>query len=442
MKWLTIVLLQAICVFCLSQKTFAAECRAAKSRHIIKRFPVVFKADQKLLGSQVGHLEAWRFFGKKWQQVALQVDQVDSDGSYVLEEGLPYTKYNDDGFVDANDELSLRTSSFGDFFSTKQIPTNVRTRFKRSASVDFCNESGVYLGSVLIGETYEVAVALPFDPLFRDKDRLVETAKYRYQFRQGQPMLIGDVKIKTPQGYADVFAGSSFVMPLIPRIFIFPAFYFGESDFASEIECWRSGPVRSIVAVGAKLKNFFSFLNLHLFSELIFYDDFFQIPTRIEFVFDPSRFLARGSGLAYILRYPAGVDWRLDSNLEPLPIKGLPSGSDVKTAYEQSKEGKFAVRGSSPIGSFVANVRVDAKALRQAPPPYVVARDTFKLEGAKASWPWLAGTQGDLGVFIEISGVKAGSYDFALDVALSNQADDGFADFQTVVAEWPDSKER
>jgi hypothetical protein len=123
-------------------------------------------------------------------------------------------------------------------------------------------------------------------------------------------------------------------------------------------------------------------------------------------------------------------------------VKGPPSGSDVKTAYDQSKHGKFAVRGSSPIGSFVANVRVDEKALRQAPPPYVVDRDTFKLEGAKASWPWLAGTQGDLGVFIEISGVKAGSYDFALDVALSNQAHDEFADFQTVVAQWPDSKAR
>jgi hypothetical protein len=442
MKWVVYGIVQAICIFFLSQKTIAADCRAGKSRQIINRFPVVFNVNQDLMGSPVGHLEAWRLFGKTWQQVPLQVDQVDPDGSYVLEEGLPYTKYNDDGFVDANDELSLRTSSFGDFFYPKQIPAKVLSRFKRSASVDFCNESGVYLGSVLIGETKEVAVAMPFEPLFRDKERIVETGKYRYQFRQGQPMLIGDVKIKTPQGYKDVFSGSSFVMPLIPRIFIFPSFYFGESDFASEIECWRSGPVRSIVAVGAKLKNFFSFLNLHLFSELVFYEDFFQIPTRIEFVFDPSRFLTRGSGLAYILRYPRGVDWRLDSNLEPLPLKGLPAGGDVKTAYDQSKEGKFAVQGSSPIGSFVANVRVDEKALRQAPPPYVVARDTFKLEAAKAAWPWIAGTQGDLGVFIEISGVKAGSYDFALDVALSNQADDGFADFQTVVARWPDPKER
>jgi hypothetical protein len=46
---------------------------------------------------------------------------------------------------------------------------------------------------------------------------------------------------------------------------------------------------------------------------------------------------------------------------------------------------------------------------------------------------------GSLGVFIEISGVTRGSYDFALDVALSNQADDGFTDFHAVAAKWPDS---
>ncbi|MEI6398890.1 MAG: carotenoid 1,2-hydratase, partial [Pseudomonadota bacterium] len=56
----------------------------------------------------------------------------------------------------------------------------------------------------------------------------------------------------------------------------------------------------------------------------------------------------------------------------------------------------------------------------------VSARVTFK----KSS--------GSLGVFIEISGVQRGMYDFALDVALSNQAHDNFTDFQAVSAIWPD----
>jgi hypothetical protein len=99
----------------------------------------------------------------------------------------------------------------------------------------------------------------------------------------------------------------------------------------------------------------------------------------------------------------------------------------------------FAVRGRSGIGSFAAHVRVDDKALRQAPPPYLASGEAFVSEKFKKAWPWLSRSKGSLGVFIEISGVKTGTYDFALDVALSNQADDGFADFQTVRASWPDS---
>ena len=56
----------------------------------------------------------------------------------------------------------------------------------------------------------------------------------------------------------------------------------------------------------------------------------------------------------------------------------------------------------------------------------------------RTHWPWLKKSNGSLAVFIDISGVKRGMYDFALDVALSNQAHDGFTDFQAVSAHWHD----
>ena len=433
--------LVALLILVFAKNAHAAGCDPGSGRKSPSRFPVVFKPNEKLFGSRVSNLRAWRFIGKKWEQTALQVDEVGSDGSYVLEEGLPYTKFNDDGLLDANDELSIAGKSLGENFIGLNLDKNLRAHLNRWAKVDFCAGDSTYLGSILIAEDKQQLADLPFKPLFNRKESEVLTSKYHYKFRANQPMLIGEVKVVTPRGEKDVFAGSSFVMPLIPRLFFFPDFYFGEDDFTSEIESWRSGPVRSIVAVGSKMKKFFSLIDLHLFSELVFYDDFFQIPTQIEFVFDPSRFLTRGSGLAYILKYPEGVDWTLTSNLESLPPGGPESGSIKKTAYEQSSQGVFGVRGSSSIGSFIANVRVDEKALRQAPPPYIASKQLFMSEGVKKAWPWLARADGSLGVFIEISGVKAGGYDFALDVALSNQADDVFADFQTVWANWPDLAE-
>jgi hypothetical protein len=178
-----------------------------------------------------------------------------------------------------------------------------------------------------------------------------------------------------------------------------------------------------------------------LFSELVFYEDYFQIPTKIEFVFDPSTFLDRGSGLSYVLKYPTGGEWTLTTNLEPLPKDGPIKGDLKQTAFEQSPRGSYLVRGSNGSGSFMANVRVDQKALKLVPPPYLALENDFKDDDLGKGWPWLKKSNGSIAVFIDISGVKRGMYDFALDVALSNQAHDEFTDFQAVSAIWHDSTE-
>ena len=432
-------------VFLISFVLFGLEttCRAAPCLPVgdsisKTRFPIVFNTPDWLRGAGVRKIEAWRYIKNSWHQVSIQVDEVNADGNYVLEEGIPYTRYTDDALLDGNDELSVIGLSLGGGFTRKAVTKKLAARFTHFQRVDFCGAGEKYLGSLLVGETAGTAEIPKFVPFYSSDLNEVNTSRYRYSFRGKQPMLIGDVLLKTAFGEKPVFAGSSFVMPLIPRIFVFPSLYFGEADFTSEIECWRSGPVRSIVAVGAKLRKFFSLIDLHLFSELVFYDDYFQIPTKIEFIFNPSDYLTRGSGLAYVLKYPEGVDWAISSNLAALPVSGPESGAIKETAFEKSKNGIFAVRGSSGLGSFIANIRVDQKALKQAPPPYVASRDSFNRKDMLASWPWLKKSSGSLGVFIEISGVQRGIYDFALDVALSNQAHDDFTDFQAVSAIWPD----
>lgn len=415
-----------------------ASCIPVAKHGKIFRFPVVLKGPGWVIGSAIDRIESWSLKGSKWSKVPLQIDEVNDEENYVLEGGLPFTSNTDDGFFDRNDELSVKAGSLGETFDPKKIPKEIRSAFAKFAKVDFCGERDGYLGSLLIGELKSAGERPIVKSLFDPATSAVETSKYRYVFRADQPMLIGDVMIKSKDGPKKVFAGSSFVMPLIPKFFMLPSLYFGEKDFTSEIESWRSGPVRSIVAVGAKMRRFFGMLNLHLFSELVFYEDYFQIPTKIEFIFDPSTFLDRGSGLSYILKYPEGAEWSLDSNLDGLPSSGPMKGPLQKTAYDQSPTGVFSVKGHSPLGSFLANVRVDSKALKLAPPPYLAKSPDFSDKDRRTSWPWLKRADGSLAVFIDISGVKRGLYDFALDVALSNQADDGFTDFQTVSASWHD----
>ncbi len=402
------------------------------------RFPVVIKGASWLRGRSIHSIQGWTFRSGKWSKIPIQIDEVNADENYVLEGGIPFTSGTDDEIFDNNDELSIKGTSLGEPFNGKKLSKDLKASLIDFARVDFCGERDAYLGSVLIGEVRSITTQDVFQPLFDPTLSKVETSKYKYVFRSGQPMLIGDVMVKTSDGPKQVFAGSSFVMPLIPRIFVLPSFYFGEKDFTSEVESWRSGPVRSIVAVGAKLRRFFGALNLHLFSELVFYDDYFQIPTKIEFVFDPSSYLSRGSGMAYILRYSKDAAWSLDANLEFLPASGPGYEGFKKTAFDHSPSGVFSVKGHSKIGSFMANVRVDEKALKQSPPPYLALEKDFSNQELSGRWPWLKYGPGSVAVFIDISGIKRGLYDFALDVALSNQAHDGFTDFQAVSAHWHD----
>lgn len=404
------------------------------------RFPVVLKIPEGLLGYDVARFEAWSFRAGKWQQIAVQIDEVNRDHSYVLEEGIPYTRDTGTGLTKAVDEISFKGIELGENFTNDKIPKDVRDRFETFRRLDICATNEVYLGSVVAGSTKGVAKKLDWKPLFDRSKRTVATSAYRYVFGEKRPMLIGDVFLKSGGAEYPVFADSTFFMPMSPAFWLLPGIKFDESDFDSEIECWRSGPVRSIVAVGAKMKKFFSIVNLHLFSELVFYEDFFQIPTQIEMTFDADKYLDYGSGLAYILRYPQGTKWDVSSNFDVLPnspddLEGK-SGKPVKTAREQSPEGVFRAWGTSPEGSFLAQVRVDQKATADVPPPFLVREAMFDQKPWKTEWRWLKDTRGNLGVYLDISQVHKGLYDFFLDLMLSPRSGDTFQDFHKVEGFW------
>lgn len=404
------------------------------------RFPIVLNPAPEMMGVSVDKFEAWSFGKGKWSQIALQIDEKNDEGSYVLEGGMPFTKGTDDGLTDRNDEISLRGTQLGESFSRSQVPIHIRDRLTAFQRLDVCVGS-VYSGSVLIGWGRDKVARLNWAPLFNEISKTVVTPAYRYVFNRPRPMLVGEVFLKSQGKEFPVFADSIFMMPIVPRFWMLPGTRFDETDFTSEIECWRSGPVRSIVAVGAKMNKFFSIVKLHLFSELIFYDDFFQIPTEIEMIFNASRFLTYGSGLAYILRYPEGGTWTLSSNLVELPKSsdlgaGSADGHPLQTARQASPEGVFRAVGTRPEGSFLAQVRVDPKAIDVVPPPFIIPEGFFDKEPWRSEWSWLKGTKGNLGVFLDISAVPKGVYDFALDLMLSDRANDGFTDFRPVTWAW------
>jgi hypothetical protein len=82
--------------------------------------------------------------------------------------------------------------------------------------------------------------------------------------------------------------------------------------------------------------------------------------------------------------------------------------------------------GRSPLGAFLVDVRVDSKARRMVPPPWLVDRSMFSDVEMTRKWPWLVEADGDLGVFLDISGVKKASINLGSKMLVSTDERENF----------------
>lgn len=399
-------------------------------------YPVVLKGPRPLRGWSVRRLEAFARHGSVWQRIPLQVDEVNHRGDFVLAGGLPFTSGTDDGILDDNDEIVLWGGDLGDEFTNADIPKNLRIapdsgKFWKLSLFRHSQPIGTVL---IIGLKKDPAkfVATPH-VAFDKKTGTISSSLYDYHFATGNPALLGAVLLNKDGRKVPVISDSQFVMPLKTPWYL-PNMNFDSSDFTSSIESWQIGPIRTIVAVGVKYTAFLSLFKLHLFSELIFYRNKFEIPTVIEFVFDPSKHLKPGSGIAYSLSFPEGHQWQIESNLTPLPALA-PSDLVAKGMTAAGSE-PFRARGASAEGAFMVQVRVDEAARRMVPPPFLFRKADFNDNSLQKNWPWLTRLQGDLGVFLDFAAVKQGTYDFGLDLLLSNQSQETFSSYGPAEAQW------
>ncbi len=409
-----------------------AACSGARTRF---DYPVVV-TNLKLAGShKVKSFTALAHRGNgQWAEIPVQVEEKNAKGDYVLDGGLPFTKGTDDGWLDDNDEVVFDGKDVGDDFSEADVKDDVRAGTSAMWKLGFCR-AGKRIGFVLLRSMWRTPPAwtggnaVSFDSATGE----VRSSLYRYRFNKPNPVLLGEVALRQRGVEVPVIRDSTFQMPLKTPFFM-PDMTFKAKDFTSSIESWQVGPIRTIVAVGVKYTAFLSLFKLHLFSELVFYRNKFVVPTVIEFIFDPTKFLAPGSGVAYSLRFPENRSWEIESNLTPLPAKDPVEVVDKGPTAAGTEV--FNARGHSKDGAFLVLVKVDEKARKNVPPPFLMRAADFESKDHQMHWPFLKGMAGDLGVYLDFSRIKQGTYNFGLDLLLSPKADESFADYGSVESEW------
>lgn len=392
-------------------------------------YPIVLQVPDDLIGRDLRSLSAFARQGGAWHPRRVQVDEVNDRGDYVLEDGRPFTRDTDDKILDANDEIVLDGLDAGEpFDDVATVQGNAHRSLPPAHSmwrIDLCTD-GNYRGSFLLVEGTSVSSAATTQAhavrFLRGESKIV-TDLYTYQFHPESPLLIGPIHLGLQQRPAIDSArfALELSLPWLPDITLSP------TDLQSEIESWQVGPLRTIVAVGAKFRNLLSIFNLHMFSELVFYRNALQIPTVLDFPFSAQTYLEPGSGVVYTLDLPDSDPWQVRSNLTPLPARG-PAPYAAQDSIDRSGQA-FWIVGSRKDASFAAFATLDPAAQHLAPPALITQEALQPQSLWMAHWRWLSGYDGDIGMFLDLSSMQKGVYQFGLDLIVSHEADDSFTDY-------------
>ena len=170
-----------------------------------------------------------------------------------------------------------------------------------------------------------------------------------------------------------------------------------------------------------------------MFSELVFYERRFEIPTILEFPEAPKDFFRIGSGLLYAVEFPKGSNWELDSSLMTANsasfLKDLRSGPAAERPYQ------IALRG--PWGRISMRVRLGSNQGKPLPEPILVYRGHSSVHAELKDLNWIVEKGLDLGVFTDIRNIEIGVYQFRLDLGLDSEADlDGYDVLDNPSVDW------
>ena len=392
-------------------------------------------------------LRAFVRYEKKWSEIPVQIDERDRNGDYVLEHGLPFTANGGDDRFNGNDEMVIElpanfsgSREFSDAAArdwlahlTKRSPTDkAESTPANSDAIPQMSRLKITVGphkapvllisgliSGLISKDLRPASGVDFNP---DKSR-VTTASYRYQFNKFNPAALGQLDIPSEaakgSGLTTINRDGGFAIWLKPP-WLCPTVTKSYKDIPGAIESWRSGPIRTIVAVGSKYSAFWSLVRAHLFSELVFYRDRFQIPSVIEIPFSPESLLGTDSGFAY----------------------GLQMTGKVTSNMDRPDHGPARVSVQHPSG-LILTATVDPVLARAGAMPKVWMGDEAPSESQAIPPPvirWFKENDVTTGFFVDISKMKRGRYDFSLDLQSPIKANQDHTDFLICKSVWTQVK--
>ncbi|MEZ4743215.1 MAG: hypothetical protein R3B45_12350 [Bdellovibrionota bacterium] len=200
-------------------------------------------------------------------QIPFQIDEINEYTDYVLPNGPVNNANTSNGIFDNNDELSF----MGDDVGVVKKPTSWKVK-KPSITYELkISKSGIE-GAVYVG------IYFSSPPTISDKSYVVfdrnsaeiRTSRFRYQFDRKNYLVVRGVDLKKRDGSTkQIIKSSTFYMKADLKYFLTLEANHREID--SELEAYKSGPVRTIVRVSFSYSLMKLKFDLGMYTEVSFF---------------------------------------------------------------------------------------------------------------------------------------------------------------------------
>ncbi|MCX6118349.1 MAG: hypothetical protein NT027_12460 [Proteobacteria bacterium] len=289
------------------------------------------------------------------EAIPFQIDEINDDGDYVLDQGQDVTKNTGNGIFDVQDELSFMGDDVGPALEPTSWPS-LKPNIVYEISVTFpgTNPMGPNLGAVYVGIYFGAIPEL--SPrnyvVFNRAQALVHTSRYKYQFDSRNWLVAKSVEVAkadtNPIEYEPVLDSTTFYMKGDLRYFI--TVEVNHRSIDSELEAWRSGPIRSLIRVSFFYKVLKLKIQLDMYTEISFFSNAVYLPAIIYNPIDGRKSLNPGSSMYYGLSLRENPQsFAVETNMDPAPIDTssqlLNSGRSFLNKFMGKTQDKKASQG-------------------------------------------------------------------------------------------------
>jgi hypothetical protein len=274
--------------------------------------------------------------------VPFQIDEINDDTDYVLDQGSRVTAESGNAVFDAQDELSFMGDDVGPVVEPTSWPTTrPHIVFELRIRHPSGNPMGPKMGAVYVGIYFGGAPPLSTKKyvVFNRSEALVHTSRYRYQFDQKNWLVARKVEVskgdKEPIVYEPVLDSTTFYMKGDLKYFI--TVEANHRSIESDLEAWKTGPIRTIVRVSFHYNLLKLKLELGMYTEISFFSNAVNLPAIMYNPIDGRKSLNSGSGMYYGLALRDNPnDYNIDTNMAAYTPSGsttsgkiLESGKDI-----------------------------------------------------------------------------------------------------------------